>query len=149
MTNDLSKYLLDTSVIVPAVSEWHDHHEAVLTEIVRRQARGQVMILAGHSLAESYSILTRLPRGRRMSPTVALMTLRRFAAQAWLVAALTADDYLALIERCAERGIAGGRIYDAIIATTAIGAGASVLLTFNERDFTGLVPGLEVVVPGA
>ena len=35
------------------------------------------------------------------------------------------------------------------MAITAAAAGASVLLTFNERDFRGLVPDLEIVVPSA
>jgi predicted nucleic acid-binding protein len=42
----------------------------------------------------------------------------------------------------------GGIIYDAVIARTAFDAGASVLLTWNTRDFLRVAPpGLEIRQP--
>lgn len=106
------------------------------------------MVVAGHAVTETYSVLTRVPPQFRLDPVETMDLIRIDFLERATVAALPGADYVTALMSFAERGIAGGRIYDAIIATTAIVAGASVLLTFNERDFAGLVPGLEIVVPG-
>jgi predicted nucleic acid-binding protein len=64
------------------------------------------------------------------------------------VVALAPADYMGFLHRQQSAGIAGGRIYDALIAETARGAGAEVLLTFNTRHFEGF-EGLEVDVPSS
>jgi predicted nucleic acid-binding protein len=48
---------------------------------------------------------------------------------------LTEVEYIAAIE-AASAAIVGGAIYDALIARCAIKAGADVLLTWNQRDFS-------------
>jgi predicted nucleic acid-binding protein len=64
-----------------------------------------------------------------------------------LVAGLAADQVWPLLETFANRGISGGRIYDAAIAHVAREAGAEAILTFNVRDFENVVEGLQVLTP--
>jgi predicted nucleic acid-binding protein len=47
---------VDTSVAIPLVARSHHDHAAVA-----RWWNGQEVALTGHSLAETYSVLTRLP----------------------------------------------------------------------------------------
>ena len=54
-------FLADTTCIVAALREWHEHYEPAAAEIERRRARGETMFLAAPSLIETYSVLTRLP----------------------------------------------------------------------------------------
>jgi hypothetical protein len=54
---------------------------------------------------------------------------------------------VALLKRLAEVGIGGGRVYDAVIAESAVRAGASALLTFNARHYEPAPDGVEIVVP--
>lgn len=84
-----------------------------------------------------------------MPPGVAVAAIESISRvyQAQLVA-LDPNDYAELIRNAPSRGIAGGRVYDALIPATAVKAGASAILTLNARDFAELEPGLAVLVPG-
>jgi predicted nucleic acid-binding protein len=46
-----------------------------------------------------------------------------------------------------RRGITGGQTYDAIIAVSALKAGAETLLTWNTRNFVPFRDELEVLTP--
>jgi hypothetical protein len=107
------------------------------------------MVLAAHALAEAFSVLTRVPRPHRLSASVALQVLRSsFLERAAAVVALDADGYIELLQRAPTEQIAGGRIYDAVIAACAVQARVNVLLTFNDQHFRPLLPReIEIVVP--
>ena len=49
----------ETSALIAAVSSWHEHHERTRSEIARRGRSDEQLVLAGHPLAETYSVLTR------------------------------------------------------------------------------------------
>jgi predicted nucleic acid-binding protein len=105
------------------------------------------MVVAGPALVEAYAVLTRLPAPHRLSPSDALRLIDANFADPGRVVALDARGYVALLRRSGE-ALAGGRIYDAVIAQCAVKGRATALLTFNESDFAALaVPGLEIVVP--
>ena len=64
------KWFFDTSVLISVFMEDHEHHEASLAAFVvadKKQA-----CCAAHSLAELYSVLTRLP-GKHRSGNVAFL----------------------------------------------------------------------------
>lgn len=71
----MSPYLLDTSCLVAALCSWHEHHGRTRQEIEARAAAKQKMVLAAHSLAETYAVLTRLPPSYRLRGTDALVLL--------------------------------------------------------------------------
>jgi hypothetical protein len=50
------------------------------------------------------------------------------------VIALTAKAYEALLRLAPERGVAGGRTYDAVIGTCAERGKASTVINFNAGD---------------
>ena len=63
--------------------------------------------------------------------------------------ALGGENYVALLRRAPEEGIAGGRTYDAVIAACAAGTKGTTILTFNPSHFASSSSrGVEVVVPG-
>jgi toxin FitB len=103
--------LVDTSVAVPLVVADHEQHAAVVGEIGRLR-----LGLAGHAAFETFSVLTRLPPPARRSPPAAKQLLQQnFPSSCWLsaeAAALLFDELPAL-------GIAGGAVYDALVAATA------------------------------
>ena len=53
---------IDTSVAVPLLVRSHRHHAQVV-----RWWGGQYLALSGHALAETYSVLTRLPGDARLA----------------------------------------------------------------------------------
>lgn len=134
--------------MVPAVCSWHEHHDAASGEIDRRLLRGERMHVAGPGLVEAYAVLTRLPPPYRVSPSDALALLEASFMTPARTVTLDARAYLRLLRGAPSEGIAGGRAYDGVIAACARAAGASALLTFNDRDFLPLAGrGLEIVVP--
>ena len=111
--------LLDTSAAVALVVEDHEAHAATLEAV-----RGQRLGLAGHAWFETYSVLTRLPGGRRRSPAdVAALLAHDFPATAFL-----ADDAAAALgPEIARLGISGGAVYDALVGAAARQHGRSLV----------------------
>lgn len=108
----MTQLALDTSVAVPLLVQTHRAHEAVV-----RWWNGREIALSGHAVAETYSVLTRLPGDLRVAPADAARLLRvRFATHLH-IRPRTATR---LPELLSERGIAGGAVYDALVALAAV-----------------------------
>lgn len=120
-------WFVDTSVAVPLVLASHAAHQRCNRVIADRAVQ-----LAAHALLETYSVLTRLPGDARLAPNDAAVLLeQRFGK----VAVLSAKSSRALVPTLARQQIAGGAVYDALIATTVLGA-RGTLLTRDRRAIT-------------
>lgn len=107
----MSDLALDTSVAVPFLLHSHVAHAAA-----RRHVGGRRAALTGHSLAETYSVLTRLPGDARVAPADAVTLLgANFGAPALLDPEVAAT----IPSLLAPRGISGGAVYDALVALAA------------------------------
>jgi predicted nucleic acid-binding protein len=135
--------------MIAAVCGWHEHHAAATREFQRRLEVGEVLVVAAPAVVETYSVLTRIPSPYRLSPADALALLEAsFLGDGMELVALDTARYAALLRGAPERGIAGGRTYDAVIVACAESAGVDVILTYNERQFRALASqGTEIVVP--
>lgn len=145
----MTRFLPDTSCIVAALCAWHEHHERAARELERRLESGGNLVVAAPALVETYAVLTRLPSPHRLSPadSQALLEANLMGDDVELVA-LATEEYVRLLRGAPERGIAGGRTYDAVIVACGVAAKVDVILTFNERQFSPLAdPGIQVVVP--
>jgi predicted nucleic acid-binding protein len=142
-------FLPDTSCIVAAVCSWHEHHAAAAHELGQRFGTDQPMVLAAHTLAESYAVLTRLPPPHRIAPNAALTLLEANFAERGTVVALDGRGYLPLLRTLARAGHAGGRTYDALIAQCARKGRVDELITFNPTHFAPFADdAFAIVVPG-
>lgn len=141
-------FAIDASCIVAAVCDWHANQQAAIAELDRRLDRGETMAVPAHALTEAYSVLTRFPAPHRIASVEAWRLLKTSFSDLGRVVSLTAPQHVALLKHLAKGGVAGGRVYDAIIAECAVRAGASALLTFNARHFEPAPEGIEIVVPG-
>lgn len=130
------KAFFDTSVLVGFANEDHPTHQSSY-ECVTRNSEGAAISI--HSLAEGYSTLTGMRGARRFSPDEAILFLDEFRTR-FEVIELGAAEYLATIEACGAIGITGAAVYDALIGRCAVKAEASVLYTWNMRDFLRLGP---------
>ncbi len=140
------KSAADTSVIVASFASWHEHHAVAAAAI------GRIDVVVAHCLLETYSVLTRLPAPHRMTSEV-VSTYLRDAFGKSAIAALSAAEQRKLVSTCAEHGLAGGAIYDGVIAMTCVRAGAR-LLTLDARarqtyTILGLEPELLACSPAA
>jgi predicted nucleic acid-binding protein len=135
--------------MIAAICSWHEHHEAAASEIEKRLEGREKMIVAAPALVEAYAVLTRLPPPHRIAPEAALTLLENNFLKPATVIALNAKSYETLLLRAPRNGVAGGRIYDAVIGTCAEQGKASTVLTFNAGDFTALGKDFGVVIPGS
>lgn len=115
---------VDSSVVIAACVSWHELHEAA-GEVVQARPR-----LVGHCALEAYSVLTRLPAAMRVAPALAVGYLDAMFPDEPLL--LGPADVHGLAGRLHERGIAGGAVYDGLIALTAAAHGAE-LLSLDRR----------------
>ncbi len=134
------KLFFDTSVLVAVFLEDHEHHEASLAAFAatdRKQA-----CCAAHSLAELYSVLTRLPGKHRLSGEQVMLFLEAVQQHLALIS-LDGREYYSTLQQCAALGIAGGAIYDALLAHCALKARAETIYTWNVSHFRRLDPDVE------
>jgi predicted nucleic acid-binding protein len=130
------KVLFDTSVLLAALVEGHPRHEmawAWLEDVIEDRTEGG---LCTHTLAELYATLTVLPSLKpRPAPHEVVELLARSVLPRFRCIALGPADYEATVRRCADRGLRGGAVYDALIEQAARHWGAEVVLSLNPRDF--------------
>jgi predicted nucleic acid-binding protein len=114
----------DTSVVVAAFASWHEGHRPAVVALARAPR------LPAHVYLESFSVLTRLPPPHRApAAVVADFLAARFPEAALL---LPGREHQQLLRDAVRHGVAGGAVYDALIAATARRAGA-LLLTRDRR----------------
>lgn len=139
---------LDTSIIVPAVLAWHEHHDAALPVVVEALSGSAPAIVPLPALVEAFSVLTRLPPPWRLRPRDAHRLLSDSFREKARIVGLSGEEAWALLDEALASEVAGGATYDAHIAACATKAGATHLATFNRRHFERFDLGdVELLVP--
>ncbi len=131
---------LDTSVAIPLLVQTHRAHDAVV-----RWWDGREIALSGHALPETYSVLTRLPGDLRMAPADAARLLNERFAPPLLLGAEVAKR---LPDVLSQLGIAGGAVYDALVALAAAEHGAELATRDARARGTYEMVGVRIVVAG-
>lgn len=129
---------VDTSVAVPLLVQTHRAHPAVVT-----WWDGRRLALSGHAVAETYSVLTRLPGDLRLAPADAARLLDERFAEPFLLGAETAACLPDVLSRA---GIAGGAVYDALVALAAAEHGADLATRDTRAKATYETLGVRVVI---
>jgi predicted nucleic acid-binding protein len=135
------KAFFDTSVLVAAFYQAHEHHESsfelFVAQPVTLQRRNACT--AAHCLAEVYSTLTGMPGKDRASGDETLLFLGNIRERLTIVT-LDPVEYFAAVESAAALGVTGGGIHDALIASCALKAKAQSIYTWNVKHFRRLGP---------
>jgi predicted nucleic acid-binding protein len=122
ISDDRPQLLIDTSIAVALAVAGHEHHRAT-----RKAIGGRSCGLSGHAAFETFSVLTRLPPPNRRTPAaVARLLAHNFPGSRFL----SVQGARLLHARLASLGIAGGAVYDALVAATAAEHG----ITLATRD---------------
>ena len=129
---------LDTSVAIPLLVATHRAHVAV-----SRWCNGREVALSGHAVAETYSVLTRLPGDLRLAPADAA----RLLAERFVTPLLMGSDVAARLPEVLSRlEIAGGAVYDALVALAALEHGADLATRDARARLTYETVGVRVIV---
>ncbi len=134
------KVLLDTSTLIAAMLPDHVHHAPANAWLSRVIAGDLEFVVSGHSVAEVYSVLTRLPRTPRISPSDAWRMVQENILKCAQIMALTGNDYVVLVEELSRQSLGGGLVYDAIISRAAVLAQVDILVTLNPNHFQQVWP---------
>lgn len=119
-----SPLLLDTSAAVALCVADHEQHRLVSSTL-----RGKSLGLSGHAAFETFSVLTRMPGEARRSPAIVSELLARNFPRTRFLSAAGSKALLATIGRS---GVAGGSVYDALVAAAAKEHRAT-LVTLDHR----------------
>jgi predicted nucleic acid-binding protein len=138
--------LFDTSVLVAALVEAHPEHSRAFPWL--QQARGSEIqvVVAAHSIAEAYAVLSSLPVSPRIAPSAAWALLEHSVLPYAQAVDLSAADVRETVERLSRQGMAGGVVYDALIAAAARKGRADCIVTLNVEDFLRVVDSSRIAV---
>jgi len=131
---------IDTSVAVPLVVQTHRAHDEVV-----RWWDGRPLALSGHAVAETYSVLTRLPGDLRLTPVDAARLLSERFDRPFVLGAEASGRLPRTLSRL---GIAGGAVYDALVALAAAEHGAPLATRDARARATYEAVGVRVLVAG-
>lgn len=126
------KAFFDTSVLVAAFHTHNPQHDR--SHSLFSSQKKSTAATATHCFAEFYAVTTRMPGIFRASPHEARLFLAD-AQDRFSLVTLDGTEYIEALDAAAESGVAGGAIYDALIARCALKAKAQVLYTWNVRHF--------------
>jgi predicted nucleic acid-binding protein len=137
---------VDSSIIVAAVHANHPLHkpmagwlDAALDE--------HAIIVAHHSVLESYAVLTRLPAPYRLGPAEADRVLRETLETHATIAPFDGAAIWDLVDRIGQMPAAGGATYDAFIVEILKGAGVHAIATSNVDQFRRLSRDIDIIDP--
>jgi len=134
------RLMLDTSVLVASMVRSHPRHASAVRWHGRAKGGEHAFLVAAHTLAELYSVLTRLPLSPRIGPGLARRLVHENVEVPARIVTLRGSDYGAVLRSVSELGLTGGVIYDALIARAAERSGVDRLLTLNPEDFRRVWP---------
>lgn len=140
------KVFFDTSVLAAACIESHPAHQKSFCSLVRAKNGEFDMVVATHTLAELYAVLTRIPVRPHIAPAVARRIIRENVELIARVKSIPTSRYKAVLDEMARRNLSGGIIYDALAADVAANEGVDALLTLNRKDFIRVWPLQESVI---
>jgi predicted nucleic acid-binding protein len=128
--------LLDTSVAIAFLVGDHTNHDRMFEALSDRR-----LGLSGHAAFETFSVLTRLPAGNRVTPATAFRIIEsNFPDTRYLSAKSTGQ----LSRSFARLTVAGGSVYDALVGATAAEHGLP--LVTSDRRALAIYRELEVDV---
>lgn len=131
--------LYDTSVLVPVLIAEHPYKQRCQARIAGTSPKNAA--IGARTVAEIYSVLTRMPTQARILPEQAIEMLKIVRTRMRVIE-LTAEEEWAAISRMAALGIGGGRIYDGLLVECARKIQAAEICTLNAKDFRAVAPDL-------
>ena len=134
------RVLLDTSVLLAGMIEGHSRHADALPWLQRVKKQELEGVVAAHSLAELFAILTALPLRVRIPAATAWQLIQENILEDFEAVVLSEAEYYTALRSLSLGGGVGDAISEAIIARVAAKAGVDFLLTLYPEDFQRVWP---------
>ena len=131
----IKKIFFDTSVLIPAFAESHPNHKECFSILEKVSDKKIEVVTSSHALLEFYSVFSKLPLKTRISPLEIREIIEKNIYQNFKIVVLEEKDYREVISQISSLGLPGGIVYDLLHYIAARKAKASLILTYNEKDF--------------
>ncbi len=136
------RIFFDTSVLIAALVQVHPAHAQAQPWMQRIKTATDSGVLAAHSLAELYSVLSTFPIRPRLTSKAVRDLLRQDVLARFEIVPLSVADYTLTIEQLAAVELRGGVIFDALLLQAAELARVDQIVTLNVHDFERVRPDL-------
>ncbi len=102
------KILFDTSVIIAAMIEPHPMHSRAFPWLKRAKSKALEILIASHTLAELYAVLTTLPISPKITPGMARQLIYINIETISKTVSLSSSDYISVIVSGIAEGTKSG-----------------------------------------
>lgn len=140
------KIFCDTSVLVAASLQTHLHHEPAKAALLRIRQGHDEGYACAHALAETFSVLSRMPTKPKLLPEDVLDILKQGIIPHFIFVALQSEDYPLAISDLVAKRMGGGRIYDLLHLRAAGKLALDRIYTFNDSEWKTLSPAQASVI---
>lgn len=136
----------DTSALVAVALKTHSHHASAKAALDRVRRGDDTGFASAHTLAETFSVLSRMPTKPRLKPEDVLDLLERDIIPHFVFVALQPPDYSQAIRDLVALGLGGGRIYDLLHLRAASKLTLDRIYTLNAQEWKALAPELAALI---
>lgn len=140
------RLLIDSNVLIAAATDDHFHQELSLDLL--NSAPDATFATSVHSLSECYNGITRVRAsgGAALESEQAIRVVEQYAKSIEIFT-LTIAEHMVALQRFADLGGIGPRIYDFLIGYVAEVHRIPIIVTWNTRHFIPLFPSLRILTP--
>lgn len=143
----MNLWALDTSVLVASLLRRHPAHDRCQNVLRRAEAEDFTLVICAHAVAETFSVLCRMPLAPPLSPSAAETLIEREVVARCRILPVDGELERQAVRACVAIGRGGGLVHDALHVVCARQAGAAALWTLNQRDFVPLWDAAHVRTP--
>ena len=137
---------IDTNIFIAAIHKSHPNNLAA-SSWLNSVIINHDVVMAQHSVLETYSVLTRLPPKWRLTSSEVVLLLRTNLKSQINIVHFPSKSFLGWIDKSALKNITGGQIYDSYIIKTLSAAKVDAIATFNIPHFSKLVDDVKLINP--
>ncbi len=137
---------IDTNIFIAALHSSHPNNSIACSWLNHVLPKNEI-IIAEHSILETYSVLTRLPVKWRLTPAETTLLIKNNIKDQIIVARFPNKNFMSWIDKVSVNNIAGGQIYDSYIIKTLTYAKVKAIATFNISHFSKLTDKVELINP--
>lgn len=136
----------DTSVLVASSLKTHPHHKAAVAILASVRDRSNRGYISSHALAETFSVLSRMPTTPKLTAEDVLQILENNILPHFTLVAVGAEEYPQMIRDFVQGGFSGGAIYDFVHLRAASKINLDLIQTFNAAEWRHLSPELAPLI---
>lgn len=145
----MSKFYVDTSVLVAGMAESHAHHDVALPWLEHFSSGKKAGCVSNHAVAEFCSTMTHLRYEFCVSASECSDLIEEGILKIYETVHLSSSHYRAAVLRLSQNHGRNGQIYDCLHIEAALAAKCDTLVTLNFRDFSRLATGTKLKIVDA